>query len=187
MRLARLVAYTCTLLALCGMLAGCTGGATTPPVTVTATETASVSVEVTETTTQTVTTTPTTSAAGLAGVSGTDTHGFVGTPARCDEADVVLVAMRTRSSENPPTSTGSVVVICRDSAGAFYYRGARNRAGDPGLQVSDVIKAVNAYVATNHHGGVKYTYAVSDTGLAIGRGDYNDIISDEPALEYYER
>ena len=165
------------------VLSACSGGAVEPQA---ATVTVTSEVEVTtETSTETATVTVTPTSTQFSGVDGTDTQGFVDTPARCDRGDAVIVAARTGASTSPPTKTGSVVVICQTQQDTLYYRGARDRPGDKGVTIFDAFKTRDGYVATveSDSRGDKYDYVIEKENLRIAQN--NVLKSDEPVWQLY--
>lgn len=123
-----------------------------------------------QTTTTTTTTTPTTSGAPIAGVSGTDSQGFVGHTARCEAGDTPAAVIRTAQS---------LAVICETDPGRYQYRGERLRDG-ANVQLADAQPSGAGFVATNPADGARYD--VQPGMLTISSNGKVD--SAEPALEY---
>jgi serine/threonine-protein kinase len=105
-----------------------------PPSVSTTTETVSPS-----TTTTTTSTTPTTTGTPLPGVSGTDAQGFVGHAARCDAGNTAVAAIRTAQS---------LAVICKATAGGYYYHGERLRDG-ANVRLSNAVPNGGGFDVTN--------------------------------------
>ncbi|GAB5894386.1 hypothetical protein OKHIL_01930 [Mycolicibacterium mageritense] len=100
-----------------------------------------------------------------------DTQGFVGYngAARCGGRDRAVMILRTPQS---------AVVICRDSAGAMYYRGLRLSDGST-IELGGASAFDGGYAATNPEGPTRYE--VSRDGLRIVRN--GDVLATEPAVE----
>ncbi|ODQ94977.1 serine/threonine-protein kinase [Mycolicibacterium holsaticum] len=127
------------------------------------------------TTTTTTTTTPTTttprpSGAPIAGVSGTDSLGFVGHSARCDAGDAPEAAIRT---------SNSLAVVCETAPGNYYYRGERLRDG-ASLELSNAVPSGAGFVAINPADGARYEVRPDVLTISSSRG----VDSAEPALEF---
>lgn len=125
----------------------------------------------TTTTSSTATGPPTTDSGGsIAGVSGTDAQGFVGHTARCNAGSTPAAVIRTPQS---------IAVVCETGSGDYYYRGERLRDG-ANLELSDVRRQGNGFVAVNPADGARYE--VRPDRLTIESNGKVD--SAEPALEY---
>ncbi len=72
----------------------------------------------------------------------------------------------------------SAVVICRDSAGAMYYRGLRLSDGST-IELGGASAFDGGYAATNPEGPTRYE--VSRDGLRIVQN--GDVLATEPAVE----
>ncbi|MGB3351725.1 MAG: serine/threonine protein kinase, partial [Mycobacterium sp.] len=114
--------------------------------------------------------TTTAEATGIAGVSGTDSQGFIGHTARCEEGTSPVAAIRTASS---------LAVICEDSSGDYSYRGERLRDG-ANLQLDNAKPSRGGFEARNPADGARYR--VEPDMLTISSNGRVD--SAEPALEY---
>ncbi|AFM15594.1 serine/threonine protein kinase [Mycolicibacterium chubuense NBB4] len=127
-----------------------------------------------ETTTTTTSTTPTTSTSPTAsgkpikGVSGTDSQGFVGHSARCDEGSKPAAAIRTAQS---------LAVVCK-SGDSYYYRGERLSDG-ASLELQNVTKSGAGYTVTNPADGTRYDVQPNQLTISSSRS-----VDPEPALEY---
>ncbi len=121
-------------------------------------------------TTTTPTTTPSPSGAPIAGVSGTDSLGFVGHSARCDAGDSPQAAIRTANS---------LAVVCETSPGNYYYRGERLSDG-ANLQLSNAVPSGAGFVAINPADGARYEVRPDMLTISSSRG----VDSAEPALEF---
>lgn len=146
-----------------------------PPTTTTeptepSAETTTPSTTTTTTTTTAPSTTPTTSGPPIAGVSGTDSQGFIGHTARCDAGSTPAAAIRTAQS---------LAVICETAPGDYYYLGERLRDG-ANVRLDNVQPAGAGFVATNPADGARYD--VQPGMLTISSNGTVD--SAEPALEY---
>ncbi|HEX2212710.1 MAG TPA: serine/threonine protein kinase, partial [Mycobacterium sp.] len=139
-----------------------------PPSTTTETVTPSPSDEATTTTT-TPTTTPSVSGPPIAGVSGTDSLGFVGHSARCEPGSTPAAAIRTALS---------LAVIC-ESNGSYTYRGERLRDG-ANLQLADAQPSGSGFTVTNPADGARYEVQPNMLTITSNGG----VDSAEPALEY---
>jgi hypothetical protein len=101
---------------------------------------------------------------------GTDVQGFVGYPgARCNSANPAVALGRTLKS---------LVVICQNYDGDFYYKGLSLKNGQS-LEADDSIRTGDRFIASNN--GVQYL--VSPDALIITRG--STTVRDEPMLEYW--
>jgi serine/threonine-protein kinase len=141
-----------------------------PPVTTTETVTPSATSSSPTTTTTTPTTTTSASpvsSAPFAGMSGTDSQGFIGHTTRCDPA------IQTAQS---------MAVICEMSPGNYQYRGERLRDG-ANVQLSGATPAAGGFNASNPADGANYE--VRPDRLRILSGTHVD--SDEPAVQYGSR
>ncbi|MGY4867277.1 serine/threonine-protein kinase [Mycolicibacterium elephantis] len=138
-----------------------TSPTTTAPTTTTPT---------TSPTTTTPTTTPSPTGAPIAGVSGTDSLGFVGHSARCNAGDSPAAAIRTANS---------LAVVCETSPGAYYYRGERLSDG-ASLQLSDAVRSGAGFVAVNPADGARYEVRPDMLTISSSRG----VDSAEPAVEF---
>lgn len=141
-----------------------------PPSTTTQTTAPSATTTTTPSTTTTTTTTPTTSGPPIAGVSGTDSQGFIGHTTRCDSGSTPVAAIRTAQS---------LAVICQTGAGTYQYRGERLRDG-ANVQLNNARPVGGGFVATNPADGARYD--VQPGLLTISSNGKVD--SAEPALEY---
>ena len=101
---------------------------------------------------------------------GTDLQGFLGYPdARCNSAHPAVAMGRTSKS---------LIVICQNYAGRFYYKGFGLKNGRS-VEVDDLERAEDKFTTTNN--GARYL--VSSTALIITRGSTS--VVDEPMLEYW--
>ncbi|WP_326548073.1 serine/threonine-protein kinase [Mycolicibacterium sp. ND9-15] len=142
-----------------------------PPSTTTDTTTTTPATTTTPTTSPTTTSpTPTTSGPPIAGVSGTDSQGFVGHTARCDAGSTPAAVIRTAQS---------LAVICEMGAGSYQYRGERLSDG-ANVQLNNAQPVGGGFVATNPADGARYD--VQPGMLTISSSGKID--SAEPALEY---
>ena len=123
----------------------------------------------TETST-TSTTTPPSSVVRVAGVSNTDSLGFIDQAARCDAGSSLVAAIRTSLS---------LAVICRDAPGSYYYHGERLRDG-ANVRLSNAVPTDGGYDAVNPADGARYQ--VRPNQLTIISNGHVD--SAESALEY---
>ncbi len=114
--------------------------------------------------------TTTAESTAIAGVSGTDSQGFIGHTARCEEGTSPVAAIRTASS---------LAVICEDSSGDYSYRGERLRDG-ANLQLENARPSRGGFEARNPADGARYL--VQPDMLTISSNGRVD--SAEPALEY---
>ncbi|MGW0160142.1 serine/threonine-protein kinase [Mycobacterium sp. NPDC003323] len=117
-------------------------------------------------------TTTTSTTPAVTGVSGTDSQGFVGHTARCDNSSTPAALIRTAAS---------LAIICETSAGDYYYRGERLRDG-ANLRLPDARRSGDGFVAVNPDDGARYE--VRPGMLTISSNGRID--SAEPALEYGE-
>ncbi len=124
----------------------------------------------TSTTSRTTSTPATTSSTGkpISGVSGTDSQGFVGHSARCDEGSSPAAAIRTAKS---------LAVVCK-SGGDYYYRGERLSDG-ASLELQDVKRSGKGFVAVNPADGIRYSVQPDQLTISSNRS-----VDPEPALEY---
>lgn len=139
-----------------------------PPSTTTETVTPSPSNETTTTTT-TPTTTPSPIGPPIAGVSGTDSQGFIGHTARCEPGSTPAAAIRTALS---------LAVIC-ESNGNYTYRGERLRDGAK-LQLANAQPSGSGFTVTNPVDGARYDVQPDMLTISSRSG----VDSAEPALEY---
>ncbi|KUI22706.1 protein kinase [Mycobacterium sp. GA-1285] len=136
----------------------------------TTTETTTPPTTRTTTPSTTTTTTPTTTGPPIAGVSGTDSQGFIGHTTRCDAGSTPVAAIRTAQS---------LAVICETGSGTYQYRGERLRDG-ANVQLNNARPTGGGFVATNPADGARYD--VQPGLLTISSNGKVD--SAEPALEY---
>jgi serine/threonine protein kinase, bacterial len=128
------------------------------------------------TTTKTVTpstTTTSTSSAALAGMTGTDSQGFVGHTTRCDPGAKPVAAIQTALS---------MAVVCETSPGSYQYRGERLRDG-ANIQLDNAMPAGDGFDATNPADGAHYEVRPDRLRILSNGG----VDSDEPALQYGSR
>ncbi len=111
----------------------------------------------------------TTTQSAVAGVSGTDSQGFVGHTARCDSQSTPAALIRTSLS---------LAVICETADGDFYYRGERLRDG-ANREIRGATRSGDGFVVTGSDGA---RYDVQPDRLTISSNGSVD--SREPALEY---
>ncbi|MGE2689041.1 serine/threonine-protein kinase [Mycolicibacterium pulveris] len=140
----------------------------TAPATTTTTTTTTTPTTTSPTTTPT--TTPSPSGAPIAGVSGTDSLGFVGHSARCVSGDSPAAAIRTANS---------LAVVCESSPGNYYYRGERLSDG-ASLQLGNAVRSGAGFVAVNPADGARYEVRPDMLTISSTRG----VDSAEPALEF---
>ncbi|ULE34078.1 serine/threonine-protein kinase [Mycobacterium sp. IDR2000157661] len=114
--------------------------------------------------------TPTTSGPPIAGVSGTDSRGFVGHTARCAPGNAPAAAIRTAQS---------LAVICETGDGEYVYRGERLSDG-ANIQLAGAQPSGAGFTVTNPADGARYD--VQPNMLTIISNGTVD--SAEPALEY---
>lgn len=101
---------------------------------------------------------------------GTDLQGFLGYPgARCNSANPAVAIGRT---------TKSLIVICQNYAGRFYYKGLGLQSG-LSVEVGDSVQTGNRFIASTK--GLEYM--VSPKALVVTLGP--NTLSDEPMLEYW--
>jgi hypothetical protein len=101
---------------------------------------------------------------------GTDLQGFLGYPdARCNSAHPAVAIGRTANS---------LIVICQNYAGRFYYKGFGLKSGRSN-QVDNFVRADGKFNTTEN----EVAYLVSPTALIIRRG--STAVVDEPMLEYW--
>jgi len=140
-----------------------------PPSTTTITTTAP---SVTSSSTTSTTSSPV-SSAPFAGMSGTDSQGFIGHTTRCDAGSSPVAAIQTSQS---------MAVICETSPGTYQYRGERLRDG-ANVQLSGATPNGGGFNASNPADGAQYE--VRPDRLRILSGGHVD--SDEPAVQYGSR
>ena len=101
---------------------------------------------------------------------GTDPRGFVGySAAQCNSANPAVALGRT---------TQSLVVICQNFSGRFYYRALNLQSGQS-AEVADCVPERDSFVAVS--GDAKYL--VSPAALIVYRGKRS--VSSEPMVEYW--
>ncbi|TWS17771.1 hypothetical protein FK529_18940 [Tsukamurella asaccharolytica] len=108
-------------------------------------------------------------------IPGTDRLGFIGSRARCNTSDSVILLLRTTAQGRP----GSKVAICRTSIGSLYYAGARDTPSDPGITIRNVESTAYGFTARNRD----HVYEVSSSQLAIRKNGVT--ISLEPGVQYW--
>ncbi|KMO82917.1 serine/threonine-protein kinase [Mycolicibacterium chlorophenolicum] len=121
-----------------------------------------------ETTTSTTTTTSTASGKPIKGVSGTDSQGFVGHSARCDEGSKPAAAIRTSLS---------LAVVCK-SGDSYYYRGERLSDG-ASLELQNAQRSGGGFTVSNPADGTRYDVQPNQLTISSSRS-----VDPEPALEY---
>ncbi|KRE25749.1 protein kinase [Mycobacterium sp. Soil538] len=121
-----------------------------------------------ETTTSTTTTTSTASGKPIKGVSGTDSQGFVGHSARCDEGSTPAAAIRTSLS---------LAVVCK-SGDSYYYRGERLSDG-ASLELQNAQRSGSGFTVSNPSDGTRYDVQPNQLTISSSRS-----VDPEPALEY---
>ena len=124
-------------------------------------------------TTTSSTPTTSTSSAGLAGMTGTDSQGFVGHTARCDPGSSPVAAIQTALS---------MAVVCETAPGSYEYRGERLRDG-ANIQLASAVPAGGGFDVTNPADGARYEVRPDRLRILSGGG----VDSDEPALQYGSR
>ena len=145
-----------------------------PPVTTTETVTPSATSSSPTTTTPTTTTsTSPVSSAPFAGMSGTDSQGFIGHTTRCDPGTTPVAAIQTAQS---------MAVICKTSSGSYEYKGERLRDG-ANLQLNNATPAGGGFDVTNPADGARYEIRPDRLRILSNGG----VDSDEPALQYGSR
>jgi len=167
------------LLATVVVLSGGTGSqprtqlAAPPPSTTTVTSTASPTSTSTSTTATTTapstTTSPSASGVPIAGLSDTDSQGFVGHSARCDAGSTPAAAIRTANS---------LAIVCETSPGSYYYRGERLSDGAQ-LQLANAVPVDGGFDAVNKADGSLYQVRPDRLTISSSRGSESD-----PAVEY---
>jgi len=101
---------------------------------------------------------------------GTDLQGFLGYPgARCNSANPAVAIGRTLKS---------LLVICQNYTGRFYYKGHGLQNGHS-VEVDNLVRTEDKFIASNN--GVQCL--VSPVALIITQGPAT--VSDEPMLEYW--
>jgi serine/threonine-protein kinase len=103
-------------------------------------------------------------------VKGADGLGFVGETARCDPGNPPAAVLRTAKS---------LVVVCKNLSGTYYYRGERIRDGAH-IELSNAERVEDGFDVTNPVDGV--VYEVRPNRLRII--SYGHVDSSEPVLEY---
>lgn len=103
-------------------------------------------------------------------VKGADGLGFVGETARCDPGNPPAVVLRTAQS---------LVVVCKNLSGSYYYRGERIRDGAH-LELSNAEPVEDGFDVTNPVDGA--VYEVRPNRLRIL--SYGHVDSSEPALQF---
>ncbi|WP_264058537.1 serine/threonine-protein kinase [Mycolicibacterium psychrotolerans] len=121
-----------------------------------------------ETTTSTTTTTSTASGKPIKGVSGTDSQGFVGHSARCDQGSTPAAAIRTSLS---------LAVVCK-SGDSYYYRGERLSDG-ASLELQNAQRSGSGFTVSNPSDGTRYDVQPNQLTISSSRS-----VDPEPALEY---
>lgn len=102
---------------------------------------------------------------------GTDPQGFLGYPdARCNPGSTPAVMART---------TKSVLVICQNGPGNFYYRGVRVSDG-ASIELANAVRSSGGFDATNPGDGTRYE--VRPNQLAIVQPDGR--VFPEPMVQY---
>ena len=102
-------------------------------------------------------------------MSGTDSQGFVGHSARCDDGTTPAAAIRTANS---------LAIVCERSSGDYYYRGERLRDGAQ-LQLSNARPSGGGFDVVNPADGSLYQVRPDELTISSSRGSESD-----PALEY---
>jgi hypothetical protein len=97
-----------------------------------------------------------------------DDHGFVDTPARCDQRDQAVAIARTARA---------AMVVCRGPDGAYEYQGIRLRDG-ASLRLDDVRVIPAGFEARNDG----TTYRLSSTELLVITGE--ELTSRDAIVEY---
>jgi serine/threonine protein kinase len=145
-----------------------------PPMTTTKTVTSSATASSPTTSSTTTTTTASTiGSAPFAGMSGTDSQGFVGHTTRCDPGSSPVAAIQTSLS---------MAVVCETSPGNYQYRGERLRDG-ANIQLANAVPAGGGFDATNPADGAHYEVRPDRLRILSHGG----VDSDEPALQYGSR
>jgi serine/threonine protein kinase len=127
----------------------------------------------TTTVTPSTTTPTTTGSAALAGMTGTDSQGFVGHTTRCDPGASPVAAIETSQS---------MAVVCETAPGRYQYRGERLRDG-ANIQLDNAVPAGGGFDATNPADGAHYEVRPDRLRILSNGG----VDSDEPALQYGSR
>jgi serine/threonine-protein kinase len=127
----------------------------------------------TTTVTPSTTTPTTTSSAALAGMTGTDSQGFVGHTTRCEPGASPVAAIETSQS---------MAVVCETAPGRYQYRGERLRDG-ANIQLDNAVPAGGGFDATNPADGAHYEVRPDRLRILSNGG----VDSDEPALQYGSR
>lgn len=97
-----------------------------------------------------------------------DGKGYIDSTARCVSPDVAVVFGSTASSR---------IAICRDSAGAYEYRGVRVRDGAKLIAPASLTS--KGFVAESDGG----TYTVSASALEVTYG--GTVLRDEPMVDFH--
>ncbi|WP_406815119.1 serine/threonine-protein kinase [Mycobacterium sp. M23085] len=103
-------------------------------------------------------------------VKGADGLGFVGETARCDPGNPPAAVLRTAQS---------LVVVCKNLSGTYYYRGERIRDGAH-IELSNAERVEDGFDVTNPVDGV--VYEVRPNRLRII--SFGHVDSSEPVLQY---
>jgi serine/threonine protein kinase len=121
--------------------------------------------------TSTTSTTAPTSPPSPSGPSlpGTDGQGFVGYYARCDPGNPAAVMART---------TQSLVVVCQNGSGNFYYRGVRLSDG-ASIQLANAVRSSGGFDVSNPVDGTRYEVRPDRVNIISGQ-----TASSEPVLQY---
>jgi serine/threonine-protein kinase len=101
-------------------------------------------------------------------VSGTDSQGFVGHSARCDEGSKPAAAIRTSLS---------LAVVCK-SGDSYYYRGERLSDG-ASLELQNAQRSGSGFTVSNPADGTRYDVQPNQLTISSSRS-----VDPEPALEY---
>jgi len=144
----------------------------TVPSTSTPSSTAPSSTPSSTTSTSVPSTSSSTSGAAIAGVSGTDSQGFVDHSARCDAGSTPAAAIRTANS---------LAIVCETAPGSYYYRGERLSDGAQ-LQLANAVPAGGGFDAVNPADGARYQVRPDQLTISSSRATESD-----PALEYGPR
>lgn len=142
---------------------------TTVTTTVPSATSTSPSTTTSSSTTTSTTTSPSTTSAAIAGVSGTDSQGFVDHSARCDAGSTPAAAIRTANS---------LAIVCETAPGSYYYRGERLSDGAQ-LQLANAVPAGGGFDAVNPADGARYQVRPDQLTISSSRATESD-----PALEY---
>jgi serine/threonine-protein kinase len=100
---------------------------------------------------------------------GTDGQGFVGYYARCDPGNPPAVMART---------TQSLVIVCQNGAGNFYYRAVRLSDG-ASIQLANAVRSSGGFDVTNPVDGTRYEVRPDRVNIISGQ-----TASSEPVLQY---